>query len=326
MRDATIEIISEVKPHPNADRLDLVKILGFQCVTQKGLYKGGEKIVYIRPDSVLPLESWTEDYRKYSPKRIKAVKLREVFSEGIVVRFDLLPIDISHMNVGDDVSELLGVIHYEAPQPQDLQAKGYLPHGIGPTDELRYENIIDELPYGEFVDVTLKYDGQSASFYYNLETDEFGVLGRNLEMKLDAVNNYTAHVDRYNIKNKLIAYCKEHGRSLCIRGESYGQGIQSSGNNPSSQKPKGWVMFSVYDMGERKYFRKGSEHYFKDVAQKMDLPYVDIIEEDVELTKELLEKYSVGIDKLNGKPFEGVVINHSKGSFKVINKSYDSKK
>ena len=326
MKDATIEIISEVKPHPNADRLDLVKILGFQCVAQKGLYQGGEKIVYIRPDSVLPLESWTEEYRKYSPKRVKAVKLRDIFSEGIIVRFEQLPKDISHMNVGDDVSEIIGVYHYEAPQPQDLQAKGYLPYGIGPTDQIRFENIIDELPYGEKVDIFLKVDGQSASFYYNLETDEFGVLGRNLEMKLEAHNNYTAHVERYNIKNKLISFCKEHGKSLCIRGESYGQGIQSSGNNPHSQKEKGWAMFSVYDIKNGEYYRKGGEFYFVDVAQQMELPYVDIVEKDVQLTKELIEKYSVGIEKLNDKPFEGVVVNHRKGTFKIINKSYDSKK
>jgi RNA ligase (TIGR02306 family) len=326
MRDATIEIISEVKPHPNADRLDLVKILGFQCVAQKGLYQGGEKIVYIRPDSVLPLESWTEEYRKYSPKRVKAVKLRGTFSEGIIVQFEQLPKDISHMNVGGDVSEIIGVYHYEAPQPQDLQAKGFLPKGIGKTDEERFENMIDKLPFGELVDISLKYDGQSCSFYYDIETDEFGVLGRTLEMKPDAVNNYTVHVDRYNIKNKLIAYCKLHGKSLCIRGESYGQGIQSSGNNPHSQKEKGWVMFSVYDIKNREYYRKGSEFYFVDVAQQMVLPYVDVVEKDVELTKELIEKYSIGIEKLNDKPFEGVVVNHSTGTFKIINKSYDSKK
>ncbi len=137
MKDATIEIISEVKAHPNADRLDLVKILGFQCVTQKGLYQGGEKIVYIRPDAVLPLESWTEEYRKYSPKRIKAVKLRQAWSEGIIVPFNILPIDLSNREVGEDVGEVIGVVHYEPPAPQDLQAKGGLPYGIGKTDEER---------------------------------------------------------------------------------------------------------------------------------------------------------------------------------------------
>lgn len=83
--DASVEIIKSVKAHPNADRLDLVQVLGFQCVTQKGLYSEGDRIVYVRPDAVLPEEAWAEEYRKYSPKRIKAVKLRGIFSEGVVL-------------------------------------------------------------------------------------------------------------------------------------------------------------------------------------------------------------------------------------------------
>ena len=87
MMDATIEIIKEVNKHDNADRLDIAKILGFECVTERGLYKGGEKIVYIRPDTVLPIADWTNEYRKYSPKRVKSVRLRGCWSAGIVQMF-----------------------------------------------------------------------------------------------------------------------------------------------------------------------------------------------------------------------------------------------
>ena len=326
MKDATIEIISEVKAHPNADRLDLVKILGFQCVTERGLYKEGDRIVYIRPDSVLPLEGWTEGYRKYSPNRIKAAKLRGEWSEGIVVPIEILPYNLEGFGIGDDVGEKIGVHHWDPPLPQDLKAKGFLPFGIPKTDEERFENIESELPFGEEVDLTLKVDGQSCSFYYNIETDEFGVLGRNLELKLDSVNPYTEHVDRYNIKNKLVDFCKKVGKSLVIRGESYGAGIQGSGNNPHSQMKKGWVMFSVWDIKDRKYYRKGEDLYFPNVAFSMGLPMVDIVESGVILTPDLIQKYSKGIDKIDDKPFEGVVVNHSSGTFKIINKTYDSKK
>lgn len=326
MKDATIEVISKVTTHPNADRLDLVQILGYQCVAQRGLYTGGEKIVYIRPDAVLPEKEWTVEYRKYSPKRIKAVRLRNEWSEGIIVPFHILPIDLSDRGIGEDVSDVLEVFHWEPPVPQDLQAKGYLPFGIPKTDEERWENIVDELPLGEKVDVTLKVDGQSCSFYYNVETDEFGVLGRSLEMKIEAVNNYTSHVTKYGIREKLEKYCKEHKVSLVIRGESYGSGIQSFEGNPHSKTAKGWAMFSVWDMNDRTYYRKGSQHYFKTVAEALHLPMVTILEEDVELTRELISKYSVGVEKVNDQPFEGVVINYSTNTFKVINKAYDSKK
>ncbi len=162
--DASIELIGEVKAHWNADKLDLVKVLGFQCVTQKGLYKGGEKIVYVRPDSLLPVESWTEEYRKYSPKRIKACLLRKEWSEGIVIPFDILPNgnDLKDLEVGTDVAAMIGVTHYEPPAPNDLKVKGGLPYQQPKTDEERYENFPDhKLPYGQLVDIGLKVDGQS---------------------------------------------------------------------------------------------------------------------------------------------------------------------
>lgn len=331
-KDASIELIAEVKPHPNADRLDLVKVLGFQCVTQKGLYKGGENIVYIRPDALLPVEKWTEEYRKYSPKRIKPVKLRGEWSEGIIVPFEILPQEIQDeltadgSYIGQDVSELLGVTHYEEPAPQDLQAKGGLPFGIPKTDEERFENWYNKLPFGETVDVQLKIDGQSCSYFYDVETAKFGVVGRTIEYHDIFDNNYTAHIARYDIKNKLIEFCTRENVSLCIRGESYGAGIQSSGVNPHGQGPKGWAMFSVYLIKERRYAEKGDPYYFKTVAEKLGLPIADMIEEDVVLTPDLIEKYSTGITTLNGKPFEGVVVKTKDTSFKIINKHYDSKK
>ncbi len=327
MNDATIEIIDSVIKHPNADLLDIVKILGFECITQKDLYKAGDKIIYIRPDSVLPLEvQWAEDYRKYSPKRIKCVKLRKYWSEGIVVPFNILPIDLSEKEVGEDVSELIGVYHYEPPAPQDLSAKGNLPYGIGKTDETLWQNLRNGPPYGETCDILLKVDGQSDSKYYNYNTKEFGVLGRNLEIKLEAENNYTANVKRYNIQNVLTEFCERKQISLVVRGESYGQGIQNFEHNPYAKREKGWAMFSCYLMDEKRYAHKGDPYYFLNIADELNLPTVEVIEKDVILTPEIIKKYATGITEINGQPFEGVVVQHANGSFKIINKHYDSLK
>lgn len=361
---ATIEKLISVEPHPNADRLDIVKVLGYQCVTERGLHKTGDLIVYIQPDSVLPEDAeWAEGYRKYSPGRIKAVKLRGEWSEGIIVKNEQVA-DILIANDGDcikpgdegrDVASALNITHYEPPQPQDLSAKGLLPFGIPKTDETRWENKISALPFGETVDVTLKIDGQSWSAYYNVRTKEFGVLGRTMEYKEEAHNRYTAQIKRYDIKNKLIAYCEKHNVSLVIRGESYGDGLQRRNGNPHGEMPAGLALFSVFNIDTHEYECKGSQFYFPGVANELDIPHVPIIESDVVLTQELIDKYSVGLKKLDGKPFEGVVINHgpysitrhvvltdenipeenrefddtknySAGSFKVINKPYDMAK
>ena len=358
MKIASIEKLISVEPHPNADRLDLVKVLGYQCVTERGLHKAGDLVIYIQPDSVLPEDAeWAESYRKYSPTRIKAVKLRGEWSEGIIVKFgqvdDFFP-QIGLLEEGYDVSFNLGITHYEPPLPQDLSAKGLLPFGIPKTDEERWENITGRLPIGEIVDVTLKVDGQSWTAYYDLESDTFGICGRTLEFKPDASNKYTAHIERYDIKNRLIAFCKDKGVSLAIRGESYGPGIQSFDKNPHAKKESGLAIFSVFLLKERRYARKGDPFYFPLVAAALNLPTVEILEADVVLTQDLINKYSKELKKINGVPFEGVVINHgaysivreettllcpdgvermiggkmdyAPGSFKVISKEYDSNK
>lgn len=125
MKTASIEKISEVLPHGNADKLELVKILGYQCVTQKGLYKKDDVVVYIQPDSILPEEPWAESYRQYAPSRIKCIKLRGEFSEGIIVDLKNLPQlqQDGGFAIGEGVADILGVKHYEPPVPQDLSAK-----------------------------------------------------------------------------------------------------------------------------------------------------------------------------------------------------------
>lgn len=363
---ASIERLISVEPHPNADRLDLVKVLGYQCVSERGLHKAGDLVVYIQPDSILPEDAeWAEGFRKYAPGRIKCVKLRGEFSEGILVRFEQLKSSLptifdphtfkaSLLEEGADVTELLGVRHYEPPAPNDLAAKGSLPFNLPKTDETRWENMVSSLPIGEIVDVTLKVDGQSWSAYYDIDTDSFGVMGRTMEYKLECNNNYTAQVNRYNIQEKLTKYCKENNVSLCIRGESYGNGIQTHGNNPHGQLQKGLAIFSVYLIKEHRYARLGDKFYFENVCKELNIPSVPIIEKNVVLTQELINKYSTGIDKIDGKPFEGVVINHAAytlekpiqtlelpdgslkevggikqfnpGSFKIINKHYDTRK
>src|SRR5699024_2766158 len=101
----TLEVIEKVSKHPNADRLDIVNVAGYQCVTQKDLYEEGDLVAYIRTDTVLPDAEWAKPYKQYSPNRVKAVKLRGEWSEGIIV-----PIK--------EVLNSLGVQKYEAPAPQ----------------------------------------------------------------------------------------------------------------------------------------------------------------------------------------------------------------
>lgn len=333
MKLASIEPISDIQPHPNADKLELAKVLGYTCIIEKGKYKVGDAVVLIQPDTVLPDKPWAEVFKKKG-NRTKAIKLRGVWSFGIVMSpYDVCDLsDLKGMllpsNIGKDISERIGVTKYEAPQPQQLDAKGHLPFGLGKTDEERYQNILD-LPFGEVVDVTLKIDGQSATYYCHKDrqTGEWttGICSRSLEMKPECSNNYTRINNDNNILNKLLAYCKHHDVSLALRGEIFGAGVQGHGNNPHAKLPLDFAAFSVYNFDTFQYENVGSDHYYTHICKVLDIPAVPTVAVAT-LTPELIKHYAEDISEIDGKPFEGVVIKHSTGSFKIINLSYDSGK
>ena len=236
---------------------------------------------------------------------------------------------VRELKIGDDVSDILNIQKYEAPAPQSLDAKGNLPFGLVRTDEDRYQ-VITDLPFGNVVNVTLKIDGQSASYYCknNPMTDEWetGVCSRSLEIKPDTNNNYTRIAAKYDILRKLKEFCIRENRSLAIRGEIYGGGIQNFKINPHAKLPLDFAMFGVFDFDNMRHTTVFGDCYFVDLAEELKIPTVPIMASYAKLTPELIKYYAEDVNKYGGMPFEGVVFNHNNGSFKVINLSYDEKK
>lgn len=230
------------------------------------------------------------------------------------------------LQLGDEISHLIGVTKYSPPQPQELNAKGNLPYGIFKTDECRFNNL-RSIPYGELANITLKIDGQSSTFYCKKVGDEWrtGICSRSLEIKIDCVNRFTRANEKYGILDKLLAFCQKHNKSLALRGEIYGDGVQNFPTNPHAKSPLSWACFSVLDLDSLQYHLIDSEFYFTKVCAELELPSVPIVEENVVLTPEILDKYQK-MDTLDGKLFEGVVFNTAKTSFKVISLNYDQRK
>lgn len=319
---ASIEQIQKVKPHPNADLLEIVEICNLEVIVPKDKYVEKEKVVFIWPDSILPDEPWAAFYRAKS-SRVRAIRLRGVWSMGVVEKIEsVVPEKYKYIlfAVGDDMTTILDIQKHEPPPPKDLQAKGNLPFGIPKTDEENHYKF-DYLPFGTGVVVSRKRDGSSASFYYKLDTDQFGVMSRSLELKPEFLNAYTEHIARYDIENKLRAYCQKHQVSLCVRGESIGNGRNGHKANVDAKGPSAWEVFSVWDIDQRRYIRLHEEHNFIKVAEECGFAHVPILESGVTLTEELVRHYTE--DKIG---FEGVVIHTPNMSFKCINKVYDSLK
>ena len=82
---ATIEQIVEIFPHSNAERLEIAKVRGYNIIVPKDKYKVGSVVVLIHPDVVLPEKPWAETFKKYAPKRVRAIKIRGEYSWGIIL-------------------------------------------------------------------------------------------------------------------------------------------------------------------------------------------------------------------------------------------------
>lgn len=118
--------IDDVQPHPNADRLELAIVKGWNTVVGKGQFKPGDKCIYFPIDSLLPPileETLFGKDSKITLKngRIKTIKIRGAISQGLVANPKYFPehncFDDYGYAIGDDLTTLLGVTKYEPGPP-----------------------------------------------------------------------------------------------------------------------------------------------------------------------------------------------------------------
>ena len=227
MKLASIEIVKSLRPHSNADRLELVQVQGWQSVVQKGIHKEGDKVVFIPIDTILPRASWSDflqdKNRPKSPIRLKMVKLRGEHSAGIVIPLNTFS-GFDDLEEGTDIADILQIKKYIIEIPAHLagETEGDFPtHLISKTDE---DNGLSDLQLVETVinisDVTItqKIDGSSLTIV--IEDGEIkSVCSRNLAKK-DTPNS------AFWIAAKKLKPVP--GFSGIIQGELAGNGIQSN--------------------------------------------------------------------------------------------------
>lgn len=173
MKLASLETIKEILPHTNADRLELAKVNGWQCVVKKGEFRVGEEVVFIVIDTILPKTQWSAFLDKGGEReiRLRTVKLRGEYSQGLLLPRSILDAYDERglpLNEGDDVSEIIGVKKYEKEIPAGLAgiALGPFPSNIcSSTDE---ENGLADVESSlnilqEKITVTRKLDGSSCT-------------------------------------------------------------------------------------------------------------------------------------------------------------------
>lgn len=112
---ATVVELGAIDPHPNADRLAITQVGGWQMIIPAGKYVPGDRMVYIPPDALVPLE-WADKWGvtqylrgKEGAKRVGRVSLRGLPSFGL-----LAPLE-GDWGVGYDATADLGITKYEPP-------------------------------------------------------------------------------------------------------------------------------------------------------------------------------------------------------------------
>jgi RNA ligase (TIGR02306 family) len=208
MADFSVEVVRIAAPvtdHPNADRLSLIQIGGYLCISAKlddgsHRYEEGDLVVYVPEASVVPeyiLKPgfWDEAKGKgilagSKGDRVKAKRLRDIFSQGILlaVEFDMgAPtvgddgsLDLTphfyitneagerlKVEAGDNVAEFLGITKYEPPVPACLA--GEVCNIFGKTAKYDFESIqrvTDLFEIGEDVIATEKIHGTNSQIGY----------------------------------------------------------------------------------------------------------------------------------------------------------------
>ncbi|NCA67056.1 MAG: RNA ligase (ATP) [Clostridia bacterium] len=357
MNLASIQIIDKIIPIPGADKIELAQVLGWQAVVEKNKYKEGEKIIYIQLDTLLPYHPDYAFLERSSPfkcygveygidikegvkyTRLKTAKFLGNISQGLIMPLATYNLDIN-IETDADVSEIVGVVKYSKPIHVSMcgSAKGSFPSFITKTDEERIQNIKNVLPMfnGKEVYETLKVDGTSATYYYLVDKDEFGICSRNMQMLEDGGSIYALIAERYQIKDRLIAYCKTLNKSIAIQGEIAGQGIQGNKLKIEGQK---LFLFTAQEIIGGTHSKYLSAKSLSTICELLSIRSVPFLQRYIfDSSKNTLENYLKEATQLeyNGvNCCEGKVIRvieedaHgapprglSRWSFKVINNEY----
>jgi hypothetical protein len=125
--------LGEPRVHPNADTLELYDIGSYQVVVKKGQYKAGDFAVYIQPDSIIPqMPPFSFIWETYvgldgtvpeKRRRITVRKFRGEWSEGLLMQTHDFPVlELKLLWEGTDVSELLGITHYDPDKGKEPAA------------------------------------------------------------------------------------------------------------------------------------------------------------------------------------------------------------
>jgi RNA ligase (TIGR02306 family) len=272
MSDTPVEVarISAIEPHPNADRLEIAKVLNTQFITQKGNLKPEDLVVYFPPDMLIPesvaKKLGVDTYLKHAVMpgefhktkcRIGAIRLRGVASFGFGLPLTSLEVleFMGHLGVasGLDLSEAFSAVKYQPPcrlgDGQSLRQPGSF-HKY--TNIQHYYRNANKLEPGTPVRITEKLHGTNSRVGYIQDDGHEMMCGthhRRVKQygKLSNMSVYwTPMTDDMAEMLEFISIAGQH--NVIVFGEIYGQGVQKM--DYGTVKGSGYRVFDISIDGE----------------------------------------------------------------------------
>lgn len=343
---ATIAKIEEIVPIPGCDNIEYIRIRRWWVICKKSDgYKVGDLCVYIEIDSVLP-ERPEFAFLAKNNYRIKTMKMKGVYSQGIVFPLSILPIREEPWCEGENVTTILGVLKYIRPEETSsyipgvnggtsgvsgskrrVKNYGNFPSCIPRTDEPRIQNVWDtdlklfrEQNPNATCYVSEKLDGMSTTVA--IINGDYVVCSRNFIVEPGSLWFDTCL--KMGMEDKL----RNLDKNIALQGELIGP--RCNGNVYKLNKVS-LRFFSIYLIDEQRYM---SYPEMIDTCNKLGLLTVPIINTNYVIPDsydELMKTVDDGETTIGGNILEGYVYVFSvpygrqRFSFKAISKKYELK-
>lgn len=240
MADFKVEIlqVDAVKNVPDADRLDVAQIKGYQVVIGRDELTAGDLVAYLPTDALLPddviSELGLDGMLSGSAKnRIKPRKLRGTLSQGLLYPVTGARLAGQRLSVGDVVTDLMGVEKYEPEIPFKMQ--GLQIPAAGCT--LKYdieslERYPDAFYNSETVEITEKLHGTWTCLGWHPDIGPVvtskGLSHKEVAFKVDALQNAgNIYVRQWAaVQDVLLPWFEARGTPFYILGELFGGSVQ----------------------------------------------------------------------------------------------------
>ncbi|HCT53805.1 MAG TPA: hypothetical protein DF712_15245, partial [Balneola sp.] len=184
----------QLRPHPNADKLQLADVVGHQLICDSELYSNGDTVIFFPEGGQLTDAVCFHNnlYREGkgtnknperfgyfdSSRRIRSIKLRGEISEGFMLKienFEFTGANLSGLRPGMQLDELGGVAlckKYETRATRQARAKAggtakkdiNLFAKVGDTPKFRY--LMNTIPEGAVLTISEKIHGTSGRTGY----------------------------------------------------------------------------------------------------------------------------------------------------------------